>query len=411
MGIAGALLAPAAIAIGDTADPAGQVQAAAADDPTESAEPDGPTPRPGEPGAFSHPGVLVSKSQLDFTKEKIEQGEEPWKSAFEDLRGSRYADLSWTPQPLENVECGSHSKPNNGCSEERDDGAAAYTQALLWYLTGDQQHARKSIEIMNAWAQKIKEHTNSNARLQTGWSGALFARSGEIIRHTGAGWPEQEVDRFADMLRTVYLPTVIDGAANKNGNWDLIMMDAATGIAVFLDDRESFDKAVDLWRKRLPAYIYLESDGELPKPPPGSSKDSREELVKYWDGQTEFVDGLAQETCRDFGHTGWGIAAAINVAETARHQGLDLYEEGRERLTKALEFHAEYLLGKEAPSWLCGGEPKLGTVPSWEIGFNHYHQRLKVDMPQSQRLIEQKLRPTGVDYFLAWETLTHAGTG
>lgn len=100
---------------------------------------------------------------------------------------------------------------------------------------------------------------------------------------------------------------------------------AATGISVFLDDRASFDKAVPIWRKRVPAFIYLTSDGSLPKTAAGSSKDTGEEPIDYWQGQFMFVDGLAQETCRDFGHTGWDFAAAAHVAETARIQGLDLY--------------------------------------------------------------------------------------
>ncbi|MFI7638990.1 hypothetical protein [Nonomuraea sp. NPDC049400] len=115
----------------------------------------------------------------------------------------------------------------------------------------------------------------------------------------------------------MYLPTVIAGAPNKNGNWELIMTDAAIGIAVHLDDRASFDRAVTTWRGRLPAYIYLTTDGSLPKAPPRSTYDTKAEIIEYWHGQTTFVDGLTQETCRDFWHTGWGLAAISHVAETA----------------------------------------------------------------------------------------------
>ncbi|MGW5362235.1 hypothetical protein [Actinopolymorpha pittospori] len=108
------------------------------------------------------------------------------------------------------------------------------------------------------------------------------------------------------------------------------MMDAAVGIAVFLDDRATFDRAVNTWRARVPAYIYLPEDGPLPVPPPNGTKDTPEEIIRYWQGQTTFVAGLAQETCRDFGHTGWGFEAASHVAETAWIQGLDLYAEVQE---------------------------------------------------------------------------------
>lgn len=88
------------------------------------------------------------------------------------------------------MECGSYSNPNNGCTDEREDAIAAYTDALAWYLTGDARYAQKSIQLMDAWSATIQGHTNSNAPL-------------------------------------------------RNGNWELSMMEAAVGISVFLDDRAS----------------------------------------------------------------------------------------------------------------------------------------------------------------------------
>ncbi|GAA0951259.1 alginate lyase family protein [Nonomuraea longicatena] len=282
---------------------------------------------------------------------------------------------------------------------------AAYTHALQWYLTGDERHARKAVQIMDAWSAVITTHTGHNARLQTGWAGASFSRAAELMKHTYPGWAS--AGRMADKLRTVYLPVVIAGSPNTNGNWELIMTDAAIGIAVHLDDRASFDRAVRTWRGRLPAYVYLTADGALPKQAPGSRYDTRDELIGYWYGQTTFVNGLAQETCRDFGHTGWGIAAAVHVAETARHQGLDLYAEGKDRLRHAMGFHSGLQLGEPVPSWLCGGSVKPGLGPTFEVGLNALAGRLGVGMPRTQRLVEQG-RPAGVSHFFGWETLTHA---
>jgi hypothetical protein len=360
------------------------------------------------PQVFVHPGVVVSKAQLDLVKLKLAAGAQPWRAAYDAMRKSSYASLSWNPRPRATVECGSRSNPNRGCSDEREDAVAAYTHALLWYLTGDQRHANKSIEIMDAWSATIERHTNSNARLQAGWSGASFSRAAELIRHTNAGWPAARVNQFARTLRTVYLPTVSRGAATYNGNWELIMTDAAIGIAVFLEDGAAFDKAVTWWRGRVPAFMYLTSDGPLPVPPPGGTIDTKAELIKYWHGQSTFTDGHAQETCRDFAHTGWGIAAAAHTAETARHQGLDLYAEARGRFAAALEFHAAFQLGKPVPKSVCGGKVKKGFGPVAEVGYNHLHNRLGLALPQTRQLLETQARPGGVSHFIAWETLTHA---
>jgi len=360
------------------------------------------------PTAFTHPGVLVSRAQLDFVRAEVQAGAQPWKAAYDQMHASKYASLSRTPKPRAVVECGSYSNPNYGCTDEREDALAAYTLALEWFITRDSRYAAKAIQIMDAWSGTITDHTNSNAPLQTAWSASSWPRAAEIIRYTYTGWPSDKVNRFGTMLRNVYLPKVVNGS-NSNGNWELSMTEAGIGIAVFLDDRTVYDKAVTKFRGRVPAYIYLASDGALPRTAPGSGLDTSAEIVNYWQGQTTFVDGLTQETCRDFTHTGYGLSAISHVAETSRIQGQDLYPEVADRLRHALGFQAKYELGAAVPSWLCGGALDKGLGPVTEVGFNALHSRLGYGMDNTQKLTEQQ-RPAGTNnLFTAWETLTHAG--
>ncbi|WP_370949176.1 alginate lyase family protein [Amycolatopsis sp. cg5] len=363
------------------------------------------TPAAAAPATFAHPGVLVSKTQLDFVKGKVNSGAQPWKNAYNQMLGSGYASLTRTPKPRATVECGPYSKPNYGCTDEREDAIAAYSLALAWYITGDSRYATKSIAIMDAWSATIKSHTNSNAPLQTGWAGSSWPRAAEIIKYTYSSWPNS--GRFGTMLRNVYLPTVIKGS-NSNGNWELSMLEAAIGISVFLEDKGSYDTAVSKFRARVPAYIYLTSDGSQPRVTPGSGLDTKAKVVKYWQNQSTFVDGLAQETCRDFTHTGYGLAAIADFAETTRIQGQDLYPEIGDRLRQGLGFHAKYELGAAVPSWLCGGKLNLGLGPVTEVGYNAMHTRLGNDMPNTQQLTESR-RPAGTNaLFVSWQTLTHA---
>ncbi|WUL62408.1 alginate lyase family protein [Streptomyces sp. NBC_00344] len=356
------------------------------------------------PAAFTHPGVLVSRPQLDFVRGRVQANAEPWSSANAQMMASSYASLSRTPKPRANVECGSYSNPNNGCTDEREDAIAAYTDALAWYITRDDRYAQKSIALMDAWSAVIKEHTNSNAPLQTGWAGSVWPRAAEIIKYTYDSWPNS--GRFATMLRTVYLPEVINGS-HSNGNWELSMTEAAIGISVFLEDHTSYDKAVATFRGRVPAYIYLSSDGALPKVAPGSGLSGRDAIVSYWQGQSTFMTGLTQETCRDLTHTGYGISAIAHIAETSRIQGQDLYPEIQERLRQALGFQAKYMMGAAVPSNLCGGSLKDSLGPVTEVGYNALHNRLGIAMTQTQALTE-KQRPAGTNnLFVAWETLTH----
>ena len=100
---------------------------------------------------FIHPGVLISRAQLDFVKGRVQAGAQPWASAYSQMTASRYASLSRTPAPRAVVECGSFSNPNFGCTDEREDAIAAYTDALAWYISGNSAYAKKAIQIMDAW--------------------------------------------------------------------------------------------------------------------------------------------------------------------------------------------------------------------------------------------------------------------
>lgn len=357
---------------------------------------------PPGPSVFKHPGVLVDRRALDLVKAKVAAGAEPWKSALAKAKASRFGTLDYAPAPVAVVECGPYSNPSVGCGEEQRDAIASYTQALLWYLTGDAAHARKSIEIMNAWSAVLMDHTNSNAPLQSAWTASVFPRAGEIIRYTYDGWAPAEIARFAGMLKNVYLPKVIKGSGG-NGNWELSMAEATMGIGVFLDDRGTFDAGVALWKRRVPAYIYLESDGPQPVPPPAGNKD----LISLWYGQDRFVSGLGQETCRDYGHLTGGFAAMVNGAETAHIQGVDLFALEAKRLTAGFEFNAQYLDGVPVPDWLCKGALKLQTNDTWEIGYNALANRLGAAMPHT-RAVVTKIRPTGANHHMVWESLTHA---
>jgi hypothetical protein len=360
-------------------------------------------------GQFRHPGILVNKGQLDFIHDQVKAGAQPWKDAY-DKAMAELGSLSRKATPYATVECGPYSSPDIGCSPEIDDASAAYALAIAWNVTGDEAYAKKAIEVMNAWSHTLKAHTNHNAPLQSGWSGSIWPVAGEIIRHTYTGWAAADQDAFSSMLRDVYLPTTIKGSGG-NGNWELVMIEASLEIAVFLDDHATFNKALDMWHKRVPAYLYVTSDGPNPAPPPTAPNDSAAAINSFWFNIGMYIDGVGQETCRDFGHVEYGLASAIAVAETAFQQGLDLYQEHSKRLSSALEFHANYTLNP-APSWLCGGHPNTRLMPTFEIGYNHFHNRLGMDLPNTLKLIESRVR--GLDAsnkHMVWETLTHAGVG
>src|SRR5215469_988068 len=173
---------------------------------------------PAPSAGFVHPGVLVNRAQLDEIKRRVAAGVEPQKSAFEALRASKWGALDYTPHPRATVECGSNSNPDYGCKDEQNDSDAAYTQALLWYITRNKAYAENAIKIMDAWSGTLTGgHTSNNGPVQASWTGDVFPRAAEIIRYTYKAWPDASIVRFQNMLTTQFLPSLVHGTC-ENGN-------------------------------------------------------------------------------------------------------------------------------------------------------------------------------------------------
>ena len=108
--------------------------------------------------AFQHPGVLLSRAQLEFMKAEVNAGVEPFRTEFQRAKDSEYGDLNYKPKgpPATGViECGSSSHPDFGCKDEDADSAAAYVQSLLWTITGNPAYAKNAIQIMNAYGHNL----------------------------------------------------------------------------------------------------------------------------------------------------------------------------------------------------------------------------------------------------------------
>jgi Alginate lyase len=434
---------------------------------------------------FVHPGVLVTRAQLDFVRDRIAANAEPWASAFERARADAHGSRTVLPHPpiaapatetspaTEDgvVLCGSFSDPDVHCSDEKEDGAAAYTQALLWVLSGDEAYAANAVAILNAWSV-LKEHRLFNAALQAAWMGSEFARAAEIMQ-LWPRWEARDVRAFKEMMRRAFLPRLVgalpgvaaqgDASHGQNGNWPLSIADSLVQIGVLLDDRDVFAQGVELWRDRVPAYCYLAAaDGVHPRLPCGGYAGSNAgyastatrtgDAFGYW-GQANrgLTDGVAQEMCRDLEHVQFGLAAITNAAETARIQGVDLYREQSARLVACLEHVAEYendaprdASGKPlayatpvaSPVTVVAREPALcpdaagkprvvllnggsqathAALPTWEIGYNELANRLGNAMPNTKRLVETYRSPptgwAGITHHIGWETLTHGDVG
>ena len=271
---------------------------------------------------FTHPGITHTQASIDFVKSKIAAGEQPWALAWNGVRASRYADLDWRPLPRAHVERGPSNNPDIGSSEFSADARAAYRHALIWALTGDEAHAKKAAEILNAWSGTLQAISNHDARLLVGMEGYEYCNAAELLKHTWSGWPEAEQLQFEKMLRDVFYPVIKDFYPSANGNWDASMLQTMLAMGVYLDDQAMFERGVE---------YYLNGKGN------GAVRN-------YFK-----PSGQCQETGRDQAHTQMGLDFLACTCEIAWNQGVDLFSAYDNRLLKGFEYTAKYNLGFDVP--------------------------------------------------------------
>jgi hypothetical protein len=156
---------------------------------------------------------------------------------------------------------------------------------------------------------------------------------------------------------------------------------------------------------------------------------------QQWRNPESYISGYTPETGgRDLAHTEGAFVAAVNVAEIAWHQGIDLYSTAAPRLAIFMETMAAIRLGEPISKTAYGGplDPGSGLNPTYEIAYNHLHNIMGINLPKTQQLIETVIRQMGPTFFdrpfpsqfpstlytrriwgqafwiANWETLTHA---
>jgi hypothetical protein len=342
---------------------------------------------------FIHPGISHNQAELEFVKSKLKTSQQPWQQAWEEMSSSSFAELSWEPRPVSNVERGAYNKPDIGGSFFMRDASAAYTHALLWVLTGNKAHAVKAEEILNAWSSTLETIGNHDARLLVGMSGIQFCNAAELLKHSSYSWPKDKQEAFRTMLRKVLYPVIQDFYPTANGNWDASMIQTMMAMGIYLDDKTMFDKAVD--------YSLH-----------GSGNGAINHYFNHF--------GQCQETGRDQTHTQMGLEYLLNSCEIAWKQGIDLYSAYENRLAKGFEYTAKYNLGNDVPFEYYESyrgrykhkkisDKSRGRLrPMYDKIYNHYHNRIEMDMPWCKKALENTRPECGGVASMPWSTLMYA---
>ena len=357
------------------------------------------------------------------------------KDELQNLKNSKYSQLSYTPSPTEKIVRGDAT--GTGVSSENyanamRDAAAAYQMGLLYRVTGNTQYADKAVEILNAWAATCREITSNDANqvLAAGAQGMTFANAAGAI-YDYSGWTSTKREEFKTWIKNVFAQknkNFLDTHTGSNvcaehywSNWDLVNLCSYFSIGVLCQDSEMVNFAVN--------YFYQ-----------GQGNGCIQRLIRGYHldplGTGEAI-AQNQESGRDQGHAQMSTAVAANFAQMAwslyqknpTASQLDLFSANGNALMQMAEYVALFNLrsgtdNKNASGqWLvsetqmpfttftycigctcrdknhgathtvCANDSGRGNLrPGWEIYYAHYRGT------SGHKYLEQvagKLRPEG----------------
>lgn len=328
-------------------------------------------------GEFVHPGVYHNAADLAFMREKIKAQAEPWYGAWTKLQAEYYSKLNWTPHAVAEWDA-------NKNAYMEGDAVAAYSHALQWALTGDAEHAKKAIEILNAWSSTLQHinGTTSQGMVVWGWNGCHLVNAAELLRFyvqpdgKTSGWEKEDIEQFQKVLAIGY-DVIKDFKPSFNGNWDASMMNTMLCTAIFNDDQAMFDKVID--------HFYGKYQVDNPR------------YGKYGNLENYVLPtGQCQESGRDQGHVQMGLGNYAALCEAAWKQGVDLYSAYDNRLLLGFEYTAKYMLGNDDVPyatlpplpWAKISADQRGLFgPIYESVYQHYVYRKGLEMPFTGQIV------------------------
>lgn len=303
-------------------------------------------PPPPTRASFRHPGLLHSAEDFTRVTTMVNAHAQPWYAGWQKLLSNGHAQSMYVPNPQPTVYRGSDGVHPQNYGVLYNDVAAAYQNALRWKISGNEDHAKAAIKILDAWSSTLLEVTgNSDRFLAYGFYGYQFANAAEIMRDY-SGWPRASFQAFVDMVSRMMkhcVKCVLDPLmfsayhivqlqtkfqywsyiflygdpthASHNGqaidhywaNWDLCNIALGLSLGVLSDNSTMYEQTI---------HYFKTGAGN------GAIQKALWKLYDNVDGQT-----LAQyqESGRDQGHSLMGIGLLGVIAQIAYNQGDDLF--------------------------------------------------------------------------------------
>ena len=307
---------------------------------------------------FKHPGVGLTKEILENMRAGVRAQKEPWNTYFNATASSFAASKTIGPA----YSAGAYNSQSFN-SKFITDGLRAYTQAIMYYVTGDEVYRSNCMRILRLWMQMDPSSYAyfNDAHIHTGIPFNRMVAAAEIMRYTSTQtpaleWTEQDTASFTTKLITPSIETFMH-TNYRFMNQHLYPLIGAMSGYIFTGNRERYNEGVE-WITVNKTAVDQGQNGALKQ---------LFRLVEKNDVTGEAVEPVVQhvEMGRDQAHgagdvTNFGILARLLLAQDTKVDPVEgtastapnavgPYEFLNDRILDGTEFFARYMIGYETP--------------------------------------------------------------
>ena len=316
-------------------------------------------------------GYLIDAASLRERARRAADGEEPYRSAVDDLLGWAAEAVDDEAQPVDPIRILGTDGPFV------EDARRAYGLGLAYVVSGEERYAEAARSTIRAWVDTAHGTVDTcpdsggcHTSLIMGRAGAGFAMGADLLTGSTA-WTAADRDDLRTWMHDVLLPA----ASRRPNNWGDAGTFLRTVAADYAGDEAEFAAALDAWRANLD---LIEADGRIPE---------------------EVRRGNA-----GISYTQEALQYKVAVAEIAARRGIDLWSyQGKAGGTLKIAIDRLAYYWYHPDEWPDDPSPTVpSTGPLWEIAYAHYRDR------GWESIIEDR-RPYGDRGHSAvrWTTLTH----
>ncbi|WP_051251118.1 discoidin domain-containing protein [Paenibacillus harenae] len=204
---------------------------------------------------FTHPGVGVTKAILENMRTQVLAQKEPWYSYYKAMTVSATASKTVTSSNQSSTD---PTKPAVYAFDSQGfnsryiaDGLKAYTQSLMYYITGDEVYRANAMHIIRIWSQMDPAQYKyfNDAHIHTGIPLNRMVTAAEILRYSSyqteeLKWTDKDTADFTNNLITPAIETFMHENSHFMNQHNYPLLGAMAGY-IFTDNRERYNEAVE----------------------------------------------------------------------------------------------------------------------------------------------------------------------